>query len=149
MKAFYLIIQENIEEIKKTQAEIKADQEKFKAEMREQFKTITDTLNEVLPKPADNNQHTIIFGGMSGQGLDKVSKTVEKFNLAKGKSTKLPPMNKPRIGSASFVHNGKVIVTGGYDGQDALDSIEILNMKQQPLQWKMLQRCLLSCIPIQ
>ena len=77
---------------------------------------------------------------MSGQGLDKVSKTVEKFNLAKGKSTKLPPMNKPRIGSASFVHNGKVIVTGGYDGQDALDSIEILNMKQQPLQWKILQR---------
>ena len=91
-------------------------------------------------KPADNNQDIIILGGYYAPGVDKVSNTVEKFNLAEGKSTELPPMNRPRGGSASCVYNGDVIVTGGHDGQDGHDTIEILNMKQQPLQWKMLQR---------
>ena len=145
--------------MKKAQAEIKADQVMFKTEVREQFKTVTDMLNELLQarngnnsgaqvtlettlamNPADNNQDIIILGGYYAPGVDKVSNTVEKFNLAEGKSTELPPMNKPRVSPASCVYNNDVIVTGGWDGQNTDDSIEILHMNQQPLQWKMLQR---------
>ena len=155
----YFVIQDNIEEIKKTQVEIKEDQVMFKAEVREQFKTVTDMLNELLQarnvnnsgaqatvettlamNPADNNQDIIILGGRCGSENDMILNTVEKFNIAEGKSTELPPMNKPRTSSASCVYNGDVIVTGGWYGQDGYDSIEILNMNQQPLQWKMLQR---------
>ena len=131
----------------------------FKTEVREQFKTVTYMLNELLQapsvnnspaqatletplamKPADNNQDIIIIGGRCGFENGKISNTVEKFNIAEGKSTELPPMNNRRTSSASCVYNGDVIVTGGFDGQDAHDSIEILNMNQPPLQWKMLQR---------
>ena len=145
--------------MKKTQAEMKADQVMFKAEVQEQFKTVTDMLNELLQarnvnnngaqatlettlamNPADNNQDIIILGGWYARTLDKVSNTVEKFNLAEGKSTELPPMNKPRTLSASCVYNSDVIVTGGLNGQDVHDTIEILNMNQQPLEWKILQR---------
>ena len=131
----------------------------FKVEVREQFKTVTDMLNKLLQarnvnnsgaqvtlettltmNPADNNQHIIILGGRCAPGVDKISNTVERFNIVEGKSTELPTMNKPREGSASCVYNGDIIVTGGFDGQDGLDNIEILNINQQPLQWKMLQR---------
>ena len=131
----------------------------FKVEVREQFKTVTDMLNELLQarnvnnsgaqatlettlalKPADNNQDIIILGGLHGKGTDKISNKVEELNIAKGKSTELPPMNKSREGSASCVYNNDVIVTGGYDGQDVHDTIEIFNINQQPLQWKILQR---------
>ena len=145
--------------MKKTQTEMKADQVMFKTEMREQFKTVTDMLNKLLQarnannsgaqvtlettltmNPADNNQHIIILGGRCAPGVDKISNTVERFNIVEGKSTELPRMNIPRVASASCVYNGDVIVTGGFDDQDAHDSMEILNMNQQPLQWKMLQR---------
>ena len=131
----------------------------FKTEVREQFKIVTDMLNKLLQarnvnnnpaqvtletplatKPADNNQDIIILGGSCGFRKEDIFNTVEKFNLAEGKSTELPRMNKPRTESASCVYNGDVIVTGGLNGQDVHDTIEILNMKQQPLQCKMLQR---------
>ena len=131
----------------------------FKVEVREQFKTVTDMLNELLQarnvnnngaqatlettlamNPADNNQDIIILGGSCGFRKEDIFNTVEKFNLAEGKSTELPPMNRPREASASCIYNGDVIVTGGQDGRDVHDTIEILNMKQQPLQWKMFRR---------
>ena len=133
----------------------------FKSEVQEQFKTVTDMLNKLLQgrngnnngaqvtpettspmNPAENNQDIIILGGWCASRIDAVSNTVEKFNIAEGKSTELPPMNKPRTASASCVYNGHVIVTGGWDGQRGIDSIEFLNMNQQPLQWKMLRRIL-------
>ena len=89
---------------------------------------------------ADSSQDIIILGGYYASGLDKVSKTVEKFNIVEGKSTELPSMNKPRVSSASCVYNGDVIVTGGWVGQDVHGTMEIFNVNQQPLQWKMLQR---------
>ena len=128
----------------------------FEAEVREQFKTVTDMLNELLQArnvnnsggqatlkttlAMNNNQDVIILGGRCGFRREDICNRVEKFNLAEGKSTKLPPMNKPREASASCVYNGDVIVAGGFDDQDGLDNIEILNMNQQPLQCKMLQR---------
>jgi len=89
------------------------------------------------PRVSAKSQDIIILGGRYGPGADKVSNTVETFNIAEGKSTELPPMNKLRAELASCVYNGDVIITGGFDGQHGIDSIEILKMTQHPLRWTM------------
>ncbi len=127
----------------------------FKAEVREQFKSVTEMLNQLLqgrnvnnngaqamePLVPANDQDIIILGGRYGPAVcDEITNTVEKFNIVEGKSTELPPMNQPRVGSSSCVYNNKIVVTGGYNGQDCLDSIEVLNMNQHPLRWMMFPR---------
>jgi hypothetical protein len=130
---------------------MKADQVMFKAEVSQQFQTMTEMLNQLLlgknvnnngaqavgPAVPANKQDIIILGGQCGPGNDKILNTVEKFNIAEGTSTELPPMNLARAESASCVHNGDVIVPGGFVGQDGTDSIEILKMNQHPLRWTM------------
>jgi hypothetical protein len=130
---------------------MKADQVMFKAEVSQQFQTMTEMLNQLLhgknvnnngaqavglAVPA-NNQDIIILGGEYGPAMDMILNTVEKFNIAEGTSTELPPMNLARTESASCVYNGDVIVAGGWDGQDGTDLIEILKMNQHPLRWTM------------
>ena len=83
------------------------------------------------------NQDIIIVGGFYAPGLESVPNTAETLKIVEGKSTQLPSMNIARAESASFVYNGDVIVTGGYDGKDGTDSIEVLKMNQHPLQWTM------------
>ena len=136
-----------------TQAEIKADQVMFEAEVREQFERVTEMLNQLLegrnvnnngaqamkPLVPANVQDIIILGGRSKDGKDGVLNTVEKFNIVEGKSTELPRMNQPRLVSASCIYNHNIMVTGGYSGEDGLDSIEVLNMNQLPLRWMMFQ----------
>jgi hypothetical protein len=123
----------------------------FKAEVSQQFQTMTEMLNQLLlgknvnnngaqavgPSVPANNQDIIILGGRYVPGNDKILNTVEKFNIAEGTSTELPPMNLPRSGSASCVYNGDVIVAGGHDGKAGTDLIEILKMNQHPLRWTM------------
>ncbi len=144
-------IQANVEEMKQTQAEMKADQAMFKADVKQQLERITEMLNQLLqgtnlnnngtqaadaPVPA-NNQDIIILGGGYATGNERVLYTAEKYNMLEKKSTQLPPMIHPRAAAASCVYNNDVIVAGGYDGQGGTDSIEILKMDQDPLQWIM------------
>jgi N-acetylneuraminic acid mutarotase len=137
--------------MKQTQAEMKAEQMAFQAEVRNQFGRMTEMLNQLLqgrnvnnngaqaldPPVPVNNQDIIILGGWYAPGAESVLNTVEKFNMVEGKSTQLPKLNHPRVRSASCVHNGDVIIIGGYDGQDGTDSIEILKINQDPLRWMM------------
>jgi N-acetylneuraminic acid mutarotase len=139
--------------MKQTQAEMKADQMAFEAEVKKQFERMTVMLNQLLqgrntnntatgaqafdrPVPV-NNQDIIILGGWYARGMQNVLNTVEKINIVEGKSTQLPELNHPRAASASCVYNGDVIITGGHDGQGGTDSIEILKINQEPLGWMM------------
>ena len=151
MQVFNFTIQDNVDEMKQTQAEMKADQMAFEVEVRNQFERMTVMLNQLLegsninnngaqaldPPVPINSQDIIILGGFYAPGAKSVSNTVEKFNIAEGKSTQLPKLHHPRARSASCVYNGDVIITGGYDGQGGTDSIEILKMNQDPLRWMM------------
>ena len=153
IKVSNFTIQENVDEIKQTQAEIKADQVMFKAEVRGQFERVTEMLNQLLqgrnvnnngaqamePLVPANDQDIISLGGRYGPVCDEITNTVEKFNIVEGKSTELPRMNQPRAGPASCVHNNNIMVTGGFNGQHCLDSIEPLNMNQHPLRWMMFE----------
>ncbi len=137
--------------MKQTQAEMKADQAMFKADVKQQLERMTEMLNHLLqgtnlnnngaqaanaPVPA-NNLDIIILGGWYALGDERVLYTAEKYNMLEKKSTQLPPMIHPRAAAASCVYNNDVIVAGGYDGQGGTDSIEILKVNQDPLQWIM------------
>jgi N-acetylneuraminic acid mutarotase len=153
MQVFNFTIQDNVDEMKQTQAEMKADQMAFEAEVKKQFERMTVMLNQLLegrntnntatgaqaldPPVPVNNQDIIILGGWYAPGMQNVLNTVEKINIVEGKSTQLPELNHPRAASASCVYNGDVIITGGYDGQGGTDSIEILKINQDPLRWMM------------
>ena len=117
-------------------------------EMKRQIEKMTMMINQALqgnnlnnnggadaidPAIPARNPNIIIVGGFYALGLENVSNTAETFNIVKGKSTQLPSMNIARAALASCVYNGDVIVTGGYDGKDGTDSIEILKMNQHPL----------------
>ena len=137
--------------MKQTQAEMKADQAMFKADVKQQLERMTEMLNQLLQgtnlnnngaQAADasvpaNNQDIIILGGCNGPEDEKVLNTAETFNMLEKKSTQLPPMIHPRAAAASCVYNNDVIVAGGHDGQGGTDSIEILKVNQDPLQWIM------------
>jgi hypothetical protein len=151
MQVFNFTIQDNVDEMKQTQAEMKAEQMVFEAEIRNQFERMTEMLNQLLqekninnndaqaldPPVPVNNQDIIILGGWYAALDESVSNTAEKFNIVEGKSTPLPNLNHPRGDSASCVYNGDVIITGGFDGQDGTDSIEILKINQDPWRWMM------------
>ena len=122
--------------MKRTQAEMKAGQSVFEAEVRNQFERITEVLNQLLQGRNINNEGIIILGGWYAPGNESTSNTVEEL-IVERKSIQLPNINHPRVRSASCVYNGDVIITGGYDGQDGTDSIEILKINQDPLQWMM------------
>ena len=137
-------IQANVKEMKQTQAEMKADQAMFKADVKQMLNQLLQGTNlnnngaqaADAPVPA-NNQDIIILGGFYAPGEARVLYTVEKYNMLEKKSTQLPPMIHPRGAAASCVYNNDVIVAGGYDGQGCTDSIEILKMNLDPLQWIM------------
>ena len=151
MQASQNEIKANVEEMKRTQAEMKADQAMFKADVKHQLGTLMDMLHQLLqganlnnngaqaadaPLPA-NKQDIIILGGWYRTGDEPVLNTAEKYNMLEKKSTLLPPMNKHRAAAACCVYNKDVIITGGYHGRRGTDSIEMLKMNQDPLQWKL------------
>jgi hypothetical protein len=110
MQVFNFTIQDNVDEMKQTQAEMKAEQMAFEAEIRNQFERVTEMLNLLLqgrnvynngalaldPPVPVNDKDIIILGGWYALGAKSVSNTVEKFNTVGEKSTHLPKLNHPR-----------------------------------------------------
>ncbi|XP_028414522.1 kelch-like protein 13 [Dendronephthya gigantea] len=153
-------MKKNVDEIKASQDQmnvqmtaIGSKQDEMKQsinEMREQFERMMIMMNQTFQGNNTNknnacamnhagpvkNQDVIIIGGEYGPGNDNVLNTVEKYNIVDGKSTLLPRLNHPRTASASCVYNNDVLVVGGNDGKVATDKIEVLNMNQHPLRWR-------------
>jgi hypothetical protein len=48
MQVFNFTIQDNVDEMKQTQAEMKADQMAFEAEVKKQFERMTEMFNQLL-----------------------------------------------------------------------------------------------------
>ena len=114
--------------------------------MKEQFEEMMMMVKQALQgsygaEALDQNvsvksQDIIILGGFYPSD-ENLSVTVEKYNIERKQSTDLPQMNHPRVESASCIYKGDVIVTGGCDGKDGNDTIEILKMKKDTLRWTM------------
>jgi hypothetical protein len=87
------------------------------------------------------NHDVIIMGGLDKDG--KPTNSVEKFCCKEGRWVDLAPMIVSRESASSVVLDNQVIVSGGRtntgqsDRNEPTDSIEILDLDQCPLKWKM------------
>ena len=76
----------------------------------------------------------IIIGGrgQDGQSL----RSVEGYIFLEGRWIELPAMNTPRSFMSSVVVGNEIVVSGGDTGDAITDTIEVLNLAETPLQWK-------------
>ena len=76
----------------------------------------------------------IVIGGrgQDGQSLN----FVEGYIFLEGRWIELPAMNTPRSFMSSVVVGNEIVVSGGDTGDAITDTIEVLNLAETPLQWK-------------
>ena len=88
-----------------------------------------DGLNKLIEP-----RHIIVIGGRGqyGQSL----KAVEGYVFFEGRWIELPAMTTPRSFMSSVVVGQEIIVSGGDTGDAITDTIEVLNLAETPLQWK-------------
>ena len=77
----------------------------------------------------------IIIGGRGQDGQSLTS--VEGYIFLEGKWIELPAMNTPRSFMSSVVIGSEIVVSGGDTGDAITDTIEVLNLAETPLQWKL------------
>ena len=77
----------------------------------------------------------IVIGGrgQDGQSL----RSVEGYIFLEERWIALPAMNIPRSFMSSVVVDNEIIVSGGDTGDAITDTIEVLNLAETPLQWRM------------
>ena len=77
----------------------------------------------------------IVIGGrgQDGQSL----RSVEGYIFREGRWIELPGMNTPRSLMSSVVVGNEIVVSGGDTGPAITDTIEVLNLAESPLQWRM------------
>ena len=98
-----------------------------------QTRLFTNKTDYMLPR-VRKQQGVVVIGGRSRRGQSLQS--VEMYSLSRGRWIELPEMNIPRAFHSSVVVGHEIIVSGGDVGDSVTDSIEILNLDQTPLQWK-------------
>ena len=79
-------------------------------------------------------RHIIVIGGRGQYGQNL--KAVEEYVFFEGRWIELQAMNTPRSFMSSVVVGQEVIVSGSDTGDAITDTIEVLNLAETPLQWK-------------
>ena len=89
---------------------------------------------EVLYKPI-GVQHIIVIGGRDQHGQSLSS--VEGYIFLEGRWIELPAMNTQRSFMSSVVVGNEIVVSGGHTDLAITDTIEVLNLAETPLRWRM------------
>ena len=76
----------------------------------------------------------IVIGGRGQDGQSLSS--VEGYIFLEGRWIELPAMNTPRSFMSSVVVGNEIVVSGGDTGPAITDAIEVLNLAETPLQWR-------------
>ena len=142
-------LEENLAKVKSRLEITKLEREKREAKfialqtMLKQEKEKLESLTEAMkytPRGQDGlnkliePRHIIVIGGRRqyGQSL----KAVEGYVFFEGRWIELPAMTTPRSFMSSVVVGQEIIVSGGDTGDAITDTIEVLNLAETPLQWK-------------
>ena len=85
-------------------------------------------------RPLIPQRPIIVIGGrgQDGQSL----RSVEGFLFVRGRWIELPAMNIPRSFMSAVVFGNEIVVSGGDTGPAITDTIEVLNLAETPLQWR-------------
>ena len=85
-----------------------------------------------------NGYDVIVMGGENEDG--RILKSVEGYSCGQDKWIELPQMNIPRSSLSSVVVGNEIIVSGGKTtgntGDAITDTIEVLDLAETPLQWR-------------
>src|SRR3546814_17351410 len=70
----------------------------------------------------------LVTGGCSGSGCTPVERSAELVHIETGRSEVTQPMNEARVAhAAALLEDGRVLVAGGWTGDLALASAEVLD----------------------
>ena len=120
-------------ELEPSPKKIRLKQEKGKLESSTEGRKLTPR-EQKASRPLIAQRPIIVIGGrgQDGQSL----KSVEGYIFLEGRWIGLPAMNTPRSFMSSVVVGNEIVVSGGDTGDAITDSIEVLNLAETPLQWR-------------
>ena len=133
----------DLADTKKDLADVKATQHEMMSEMREGMQRITIAI-EKLEKSSRNvadvvnaiNADIVLIGGMDA--TKKVLSSVERFNFLNQTWTPLAKLKTARVFHAAVVFQNQILVCGGttsVDNFNCIDSIEVLDLNDNPPTW--------------
>ena len=136
-------MKKDLSDTKKDLADMKATQHEMMCEMRKGMQRITIAI-EKLEKSSRNvpdvvnviNPDIVVIGGMVL--LDKFLSSVERFNFLNQTWTPLPELKTARVLHAAVVFENQILVCGGttsFDNLHGIDSIEVLDLNDNPPTW--------------
>ena len=140
------VLRRDVDEMKKDLADVKATQDQMVNEMRDGMQRITIAI-ENLQKSSRNiaevvnvmNSAIVAIGGVNPR-TNKVLSSVERFDFTNGTWTPLARLNTARACQAAEVFQNQILVCGvisrDVDSSDTTDSIEVLNLSDNPLTWQ-------------
>jgi hypothetical protein len=136
------VLRRDVDEMKKDLAEVKATQH----EMKESIQRMTIAM-ENIEKSCRNvsnvvnslSSDIVVIAGLSNES-DTVLSCVEQFNLFKQTWTPLAELKIARCAHAAVLFENQILVCGGspgISGSDySIDSIEVLDLRGYPAEWK-------------
>ena len=136
-------MKKDLADTKKDLADMKATQHEMMSEMREGMQRIKIAI-EKLEKSSRNvadvvnaiNPDIVLIGGMDL--TDKVLSSVERFNFLNQTWTPLAELKTARLWHAAVVFQNQILVCGGttsFDNPNCIDSIEVLDLNDNPRTW--------------
>ena len=136
-------VKKDLAETKKDLADVKATQHQMMSEMREGMQRITIAI-EKLEKSSRNvadvvnaiNPDIVLIGGVDG--TKKILSSAERFNFLDQTWTPLAELKTARVLHAAVVFENQILVCGGttsVDNLNGIDSIEVLDLNDNPPTW--------------
>ena len=126
------------EEMKLTKEEVKLTKEEVKL-TREEMTYLTREATENAREATERcdlftgRQKIFVCGGHDGKTL---LNSAESYSWPDNSWTLEPTMNEKRSNHSTFVHDREIYVGGGWTETKLTDSIEILNVDEENLEWK-------------
>ena len=122
------------EKLEPSPKRIRLEQEEGKMESSTEGRKLAPR-EQKATSPLIAQRPIIIIGGrgQDGQSL----RSVEGYIFLEGRWIELPAMNTPRSFMSSVVVGNEIVVSGGDTGDAITDTIEVLNLAETPLQWRM------------
>ena len=121
-------------ELQPSSKKIRLKQEEGKLESSTEEKKLTPR-EQKATSPLIAQRPVIVIGGRGQDGQSLSS--VEGYIFPEGRWIELPAMNTPRSFMSTVVIGNEIVVSGGDTGVAITDTIEVLNLAESPLQWKM------------
>ena len=120
-------------ELEPSPKKIRLKQEEGKLESSTEERKLTPR-EQKASRPLIPQRPIIVIGGRGQDGQSLSS--VEGYLFVRGRWIELPAMNIPRSFTSSVVIGYKIVVSGGDTGDAITDTIEVLNLAETPLQWR-------------